>query len=358
MCCAPAGDEEEMYHTNDTDVSVQLIKSLTNPTFSVANTIVSFPSETLDQLCIKGSKEQSKDTLHTGVTSCTIISKGTIVPLQHSSEGMTVTTLLSGSMVWIIWPPTPHNLNILQTAYEDFAQDFDEAKLNVAHDLDNGVILVQAEGEELRIPPFCPMMGIALQTSALAKYTVTTVDQFIATFRKAPFLMAFFDTEMDGARKKLAFNQQLLWWLDRLLNDEEINGDGDDSDTEELDANYKLAFTEGGSLDTLLRSWNDVKEGLFALLGRQDAKVLCEIWTIFLDECAGRKCSICGGQVSHIWDAMSNHFMKMHWQRSEKVVGRVDSMGVGEDQVESVVDLTVGEESEKEADDDEMDVDS
>ncbi|KAI8934983.1 hypothetical protein NX059_008649 [Plenodomus lindquistii] len=323
---APSGDDEDASEANGQGLTLQLIRSLTDPDIIAKDAVACFPSEALDQICIDADLAPPDDILHTSHATCTIISKDTLIPLQHSNEGTTTVTVLVGSMIWIIWPPTLRNLNILQTAYEAFAPECKKAALDVTRDLEGGIVLQQIEGEGLRIPPYCPMMGLPLHTSVLATTSTTTVGNFISMLQKAPLLKAWFRTEIDGKRKQSEFVNRMLNCLDLLLNGEM------DPDSERFDMTLALPRDGSGPLNDLLTAWDNIKDGLAELLGPADATALADIWADFLIDAKGRECRICGWITRNKLRMMRGHFVEQHWVK-EKGKKRMDSAAF-DDQME------------------------
>lgn len=322
----PSGATNDIMDTNEKETSMWLIESLTDATLDTTGIIPTFPSEALEELCIQNRVLPDGLLRELTMTTCTILPGNTVLPLHHSNEGMTVTTLLSGSIVWIIWPSTDHNVDTLQAAYENFAQDFDDAHLQVARNLEGGLVFVQAEGEGLRIPPQCPMMGLAARTSVLATYTQVTVENFMSVLQKLPFLKAWFQTEVDGQRKQSEFNTSILRYLDLLLNGDPEAADKDTN-------NIKLNFTKDGPLDKLLKMWDDIKDDLAAMMGPADSVTTEKIWEAFLMAAKGRECWICHKQVRNKQRLMRKHSAEQHWPKAKGK--RVDSIGAANEEDEN-----------------------
>ncbi|KAH8730381.1 hypothetical protein GQ44DRAFT_823135 [Phaeosphaeriaceae sp. PMI808] len=308
----PADNSAE---TEQIDAGTRTILNLTNTDPETTQTIVTFPSETLEQLCAK-DWEPPENHLRASVTTCTVLPDNTLLPLYHSNEGTTVVTLLTGSLIWIIWPSTSHNLRTLQTAYEGYTENVDETTLDVAHDLEGGMTFVQGEGDGLRIPPLCPIICLSTKTTVLATYSEITVDDFLDLLPKLSLLNAWFQTERDGRRKQAEFNVAFLRHLDLMLN-----GDPDDEEQNRC----KLNHDKGGLLDALLKMWDDVKEDVAALMGPADRLTMEKIWETFLIGVKGRECRICGKRISNKQRLMKAHFVANHWSKA-KEAKRVDSM--------------------------------
>jgi hypothetical protein len=205
----PCDSTNNTMNTSKEEAGMRLIHSLTDTGHDATGVITTFPSEALEELSIQNRVPADGLLRESTMTTCTIIPGNTLLPLHHSNEGTTVTTLVTGSVIWIIWPSTDHNLTALQAAYEKTAEDFDAAHLDVARTFEGGLTFVQAEGEGLRIPPLCPMMCLATETSVFVAYSEVTVDSFVSTLQKLPFLKAWLQTEVDGQRKQSDFNASI-----------------------------------------------------------------------------------------------------------------------------------------------------
>jgi hypothetical protein len=330
---AHSGDADSSVRPSDDVAGLQTINSLTDVELAATGTIVTFPSETLETLLIQ-DWEAPANLLRASMATCTVLPNNTLLPIHHSNESTTITTLLSGSIVWIIWPPTDHNLRTLQTAYEHSAEDLDESKLTIADSLEGGTIFVQTEGDGLRLPPFSLMTGLATTTSVLATYSHVTVENFISMLQKLPLLKAWFHTEVEGGRKQTEFNASVLLYLDLMLNG--------DPDNEERD-NIKLPTNKSVLLDTLLSVWDNIKDDLAAMMGPADRKTMENIWGEFLTMAVGRECRLCGKRFPK--NARRKHFIGSHWPKA-KDAERNDSMEALEGDIDGSRVTTGGEEDD------------
>jgi len=318
-----SGTSGEAGEMSAEDAGMQTINGLTDTNLAATETVVTFPSESLEDICSQG-RAIPENLLRAAMTTCTVLPNGTLLPLQHSNEGTTITTLLSGSIAWIIWPPTDHNIRTLQTAYGNYAEDLDETKLDVANDLEGGMIFVQTEGDGLRIPPFCPMMSLALKTSVLATNSQVTVDNYISMLQKLPLLKAWYQihqNEKDGNPMLSSFNASILLYLDLMLNG---HSEHEDRNLLKLPATTKEGLP-GTLLGRLLSVWDSVKDDLAAVMGSEDHKAMENIWETFLVAAKGRKCWICSKEIRNKQKGMKKHFVDVHWAKI-KVTKRIDSM--------------------------------
>ncbi len=321
----PTTEGEDGFHfeddtskdTNDGETIDKIIEYLGNlkAGFGAVDHIVTFQSEVLDALR-SDDFEASNNNLHTSMASFTVAPSKMVLPFHHSTEGTRDLTVLSGSVFWVIWPPTEHNLQALKTAYDDFQIDFDADRLNIHRSLEGGIIYLQSEGEGVSIPPFCPTMGFISQASVLASYDTVTANNLIATLGRMPLMESFFNSEKNSEEKMDDFINVLLKWLSAMLTGE-ISGE-----TGKINDYYKI---NNEQLQTLLRTWNDAKDDIVAMLGPEQAEDMQEIWGTFLIESKGRECKLCGKRIQNKKKLMDGHFLANHWPK-ENVNGRVDSM--------------------------------
>jgi hypothetical protein len=325
----PSGTADDAAEASKENASMQTINNLTDKGLDATGGIVSFPSEALEEMAFQ-SWEAPEQLLRATMMTCTVLPRHTRLPLYHSNEGTTITTLLIGSLIWIFWPSTDHNILILQTVYENIASDNDEAKQDALNSLEGGLIFAQNEREGLRLPPHSIMMALTAKTSVLATYSEVTVQNFIAMLQRLPLLRAWFQSELDGDRKQKEFNAAVLIYLDGILNGDEEDG--------ERDA-LKLSLIKGGPLNTLLTIWDTVKNDLASMMGPADAEAMVKIWEVFLVKAVGRECKICHTQVRNKQKLMKTHFVDDHWPKAKDAI-RTDS-------IEGLDDFLNGSESTK-----------
>jgi hypothetical protein len=332
----PSGTANDAAEPSKEDASMETINSLTDKGLDAAGGILSFPSDALEEMISK-SWEAPEQLLRATITTCTVLPRKSHLPLHHSNEGTTITTLLFGFIVWIFWPPTDHNLTILQTMYENIASDHDEAEQDTTNNLEGGLIFVQNEREGLRLPPCSIMMGLTTRTSVLATYSEVTAENFIAMLQKLPLLRAWFQTELDGVRKRTEFNAAVLIYLDLLLN-----GDEEDEERDVL----KLSHIVGGPLHTLLTVWDAIKDDMASMMGPADAEAMAKTWETFLVTAVGRECKICHKKLRNKQKLMRMHFIDKHWPESKGTI-RIDS-------TEGVDDILDGVENTRQVLDNEL----
>lgn len=319
----------------DADQLKQL-ESLAGDQTDTSGIVLSFSSPSLDDVC--GDEKVTYDhVVSESMTEATVLPRDTLLSLQHSNEGTTFTTLLSGSVAWIIWPPTKSNLDILQSSYSAFTEGFDGSKMNVSSELRDGVSLVQTVGDAIRLPPFCPMLCLSLKPSILATYFVLKATQLVDVLHKIPLLLEWWKTEIDGERKKKEFIAALLDGISNVLRG---NYEPDNL------RDFEYPYAQEGPLLTLLQSWDEVKHAVAGVLEPAETERMMAIWTDFLSKAKGRKCWICGKTVSNKLKDMPRHFETKHWgtQDAARGVPQSEKTSNGSEKATDSQEVAGGEE--------------
>jgi hypothetical protein len=284
-----------------------LIDNIHDKTFSSDGHIAELASPTLDKMC-SDRKETVPNTLFELPTSCSVFPSGHFIHLQHQNESFTFSACMTGSIAWVVWPCTAGNLTILERAYENFAKDkeFDPIKRDVPSDLDGGIVCVQQRREVLRIPPFCPIMGLVLETAVIARYSMITCDSFLQLCRNIPLYKAFWKTEIYPEEKQRLFNRGLVDCFSTILA-----GEFDDN----IDfRKMKYPISEPGPISSLLQSWDEIKGAVVELLSDSEKAILKDAWKNFLESAQTLKCLICGEPCRREKTRnLGRHFDEEHW---------------------------------------------
>ncbi|KAF2800507.1 hypothetical protein K505DRAFT_228573 [Melanomma pulvis-pyrius CBS 109.77] len=285
------------------EAALNLITNIPNPTYTAPGMIPSLPSPTLEALC-SDSKENPPDLLSATEISCAILPCNTYQPLQHYSEGTTLTTLLTGTQVSIIWPPTSTNLSKLAAAYKAFARTSDPSLLAITSTLEGGIALVQRRGDTLRVPPFCPTIALATSTTVLAMYHIVPASSFLPICLKIPFLQHWWPTETRGDEKRAAFGEALLDCMARIM-------DCEFESYAVTDVAHGLDTP--GPLLELVRNWDVVKGDVLAVMGEAERAEVARKWIALLSQSSGMHCLICKKWMRTKEKDIPKHFMSSHW---------------------------------------------
>ncbi|KAF2639317.1 hypothetical protein P280DRAFT_519505 [Massarina eburnea CBS 473.64] len=294
--------------------AIELIRNLTNPEFECGEGLIpQLPSPTLEAL-VSGNKENWRSAIsHTQMAS-SVFPRDHLITLQHHNEAISFSTLLVGQILWIIWPPTEDNLNTLQAAYESYASTLDETAFDITDKLIGGISLVQSVGEGLRVPPFCLMTALPLQTSVLAAYNIIASSKFVPTLLEIPFLKSWWKTEAEGAEKRATFGRGLLAPIQQILRAQ--------FETYTAAQYNKIPVTtRNGPLMQFLSTWDETRSNVIGLMDAETAAALNSSMKEFLCSVLGEACAICGERLGeHLGEKKARveaHFDDEHWLGGE-----------------------------------------
>ncbi|KAF2648835.1 hypothetical protein K491DRAFT_611964 [Lophiostoma macrostomum CBS 122681] len=297
----PSDDDLEA----DDESAVDLVTNITNPSFVSEGCIPDLPSTTLADL--GGFEEEVvHEVLFELPTTCSVFPCGHLIDLQHQNESVGFFTLATGSIAWIVWPPDVENLNTMTKAYEDYMEVLDTGEFaDVARDLSGGVAFVQQAGETLHLPPFCPIIGLVMETAVLVRYAAVTESSFISMCRNIPLYKAWWNTEICAEEKQACFAKALCDCITHILQ-----GEFDDINMEAL----KHPITPKGFLPTFLHVWDDIKEDVVSVMDANSAEELKHVWNEFLNSSTTQTCLICGVRCRPDRNHnRSQHFENKHW---------------------------------------------
>lgn len=98
---------------------------------------------------------------------------GATLPLECSSlVNFSEVHLLTGVRVYLVWPPTSNNVASMHSCFNTVS---DAQQAQILERLEDGVTFVQRVGEVVTLPPFCPTLVFATQTSAAMVFSFRDV---------------------------------------------------------------------------------------------------------------------------------------------------------------------------------------
>jgi len=170
-----------------------LVEYLDDPQYAAYATTLTFRSPVIDQ-CLRlfqGENEASSTLTRSSIDTTSIMSCGALLPLEASALMSTSTIhVLTGVRVYIVYPPTPHNLTTLNKYLIDLAGDIAPNYASVCHELENGIAFVQRAGQAVTIPPCCPTVVFATKTSAAVTVRSRCVEDLPLRLEHLNILMA------------------------------------------------------------------------------------------------------------------------------------------------------------------------
>jgi len=150
-------------------IALTLVHYLDDQHYAAYATTLNFRSPVIDR-CLRhflGDNEASSTLTRSSIDTTSIMSCGALLPVEASALMSTSTIhVLTGVRVYIVYPPTPHNLTTLHEYLKDLAGNVAPNYTSVCHELQNGIAFVQRAGQAVTIPPCCPTVVFATKTSA------------------------------------------------------------------------------------------------------------------------------------------------------------------------------------------------
>ncbi|KAJ4297921.1 hypothetical protein N0V90_005820 [Kalmusia sp. IMI 367209] len=295
------GAEEPNSIANGNAAALELVNNIENPRFTGPGYISNLPSQMLDQLAAK-KNIPGKGVMMEQPITCSVFPCDTLLTVEHHNETTSYSALLTGEILWVIWPPTQHNLATLQQAYNNFAQGKIRNLFDVREELEGGVMLGQLAGEGLRLPPHCIMAGVVAKTSVLASYSFLTVANLMHSLTNAGLHSSWMDTELDGDHYRAAYSRGLARLIERILS-------------EEFEDYPPGRFFENrdtpGPLRELARIWDQVSNDIAAISEPVGADKIRQLWVEFLVRFG--RCAICDDLLENNVRDAGPHFDEKHW---------------------------------------------
>ncbi|CAN9437232.1 unnamed protein product [Alternaria sp. RS040] len=147
----------------------RLLEHLDDPQYTEYATTLTFRSSAVDR-CLRhfvGSDETSNTLPKLSANITSIMHCGALLPLEASASTSSSTIhLITGVRVYIVYPPTPHNMTTMQKYLLDLTKHPAPEPASVCNDLQEGITFVQRAGQTATIPPFCLTTILSTTTSA------------------------------------------------------------------------------------------------------------------------------------------------------------------------------------------------
>ena len=300
--------------TGDYDEALTLVDNIHNPYFQSQGFICRLPSPELNAgATLKTSKVETDQTLDIGGEglTCSVLPHDFFLAVEFNSEKWSYTTVLSGEMMWIIWPDTPHNASTIRRVEGDMAKNPGHPPPgleDIANDLEHGVIWGQKAGDSLVIPPFHIVAGVATKTTVLVAYSHLRIDDFLGSYNPSRVALchSFYNHETVGAGLRTGHGNGFVTVIKNILNNKFGKNDIGDF----LQNKYGQS-----TVASLVRRWDSIKDNVGCFLSEENKKELQNIWVRFLTQVAehfGRRCAICNHPITNL-EGTKAHVFDQHY---------------------------------------------
>ncbi|CAG5156588.1 uncharacterized protein ALTATR162_LOCUS4385 [Alternaria atra] len=108
------------------------------------------------------------------------------------------TTLLTGSKVWLTFPPLQTNLDVLRKAYEGMhSANTSRVSLGILAEMQHGIFVIQKPGQTLLFPPYWSLMTFCTEASTSCGFFLATAAQYMSRIKNMDLWLTvnlFWDT--------------------------------------------------------------------------------------------------------------------------------------------------------------------
>lgn len=306
----------EATQQEDVQVALQLLDHLEDPRYPVPGSIHSLISPRLTASLPKGSKSL-QGWADDGILEVTplivnVMPAFEAYDLGHC-EGYMLNTLLSGTKIWIIYPPTESNLVCLREKWEDFATNEEYYSVPFWKRMTAGIAVIQRAGQTLHIPPFCPYLMCSLETSVSAEYWIITAKKFTLRLQNTRIVLAQNLCEHASVRQRklIQFADSISTDLNMILN-------------EVMDK-----FDTVQTIIKICRIWAETKDNVRAMCEAiEDPAASAAMvnkfkgaWVHFLEQKKKKsgRCRLCQLQIKEMGLNLADHFHMAHWKGQDVV---------------------------------------
>jgi hypothetical protein len=294
----------------DEKVALQLLDHLEDPNYSISGSIHNLTSPLLTQ-SLTGGSQSLKGWEHTGILEVTLLIVN-VMParggydLDHC-EGYMLNTLLSGTRVWIVYPPTESNLHSLCEKWEALAKSDEYWSIPYWKQMDSGIAIIQHPGQTLHIPPFCPYLVCSLETSISAEYWIITAKKLPLRLQNTRLVVAQNSCEPSTVRQsKLIQSADSVYSALHMILSEAVD-----------------KFDHVQTIIKICRVWAEAKDDVLAMCEAiEDPAISVAMgnkfkgtWIQFLEQKMKKSgsCRLCQLQIKGTGLSLAEHFHQAHW---------------------------------------------
>ena len=308
----------------DAQAIVELLNNIHDPHYNKLGSILHMQSPTFERLCKYKPEWDSDGVLYVSEVCMSVTPAGGVEDLEFYNN-YSLSTLLTGTKVWLVFPPYPGNFPTLQAEYEALTQDPDRYAMDNSRKFERGIAFIQQAGQALILPPFWIAASISTQTAVSCTYHITTATVFAD---RVKYLHDYFlsarlwpaDHEQ-SQRRVVEFATEFLEHLQKILankfphcNVANVIG--------EICRNYETLRTD-------LRRTLDAIEDKAVVRGFENK--YRATWLKLLEEKRKKSpaCRLCNMRVQNMpaggspTDRLRQHFVDSHCLRSERTIAPV-----------------------------------
>lgn len=303
----------------DAQAIVELLNNISNPHYSKPGSILCMNSPTFERLCTCKAEWPSDGMLGVSEVSIDVTPADDIQDMQYY-DNYTLSTLLTGTKIWFVYPPLQHNLTSLHTEYKAMLVNTEMFAMDQAAKFQHGIAIIQRAGQAVVLPPFWTAISVSTQSSVSASYHIATAMVFPDRIK---YLNDFLVTSHlwpagnDQRQRRLVFfTTEFTEHLQKILADSFSHYNAGKVITEICREYEKLRINLRHALNAI--------EDKAVVRGLEN--VYRAIWLKFLEQKRKKTpaCRLCKLRIENMpaggtsTDRLRQHFVDFHCLRSER----------------------------------------
>lgn len=304
----------------DAMAAADLLVNIGNARFSQPGSIIHMASPTFDRLHSRMPDWQCDGNLGQSNSQMTVAPANEVFEPEYYEHHLH-STLLTGTKVWLAFPPLDVNLSALRDEYDDMLMNNTTlvSETTLAK-LQHGIAIIQQPGQTLMIPPFWPVMMVSTKTSTSCTYFVATALKFPQRLQNVDLFLAI--TRLWP--KKEQEQAQLITYATTLVNHVRRILRNDIPEFKSEPIAIKLCQ---GMMYT--REQANIRDELAKVCAAIDDKTqarrieqeLRQVWLDFMEEKRKKRleCRLCRMRVNNMAgegspsERLAQHFLALHW---------------------------------------------
>lgn len=206
----------------DARALVGLLTNIGNPHYSKPGSIRGMHSPTIEDLCTHKADWALDGMLGASQVTVAVTPADDVQDMEYF-EYYILSTLLTGTKVWFVYPPIQDNLAALQNEHRAMLTKTELFAMDHAATFQHGIALIQRAGEAVILPPFWTATSISTQASVSSSYRISTAMVFPDRIKHiADFLVnhqLWYVGSDQGQRRLIVFATEFVQHLQMVLAD-------------------------------------------------------------------------------------------------------------------------------------------
>lgn len=206
----------------DAHAIMKLLDNVGNPTYREPGSVIQMRSPTFDRLRSASPNWNTDGFLGQSAFQMTITPAKEVFEPEYYEHHF-FSTLLTGSKVWLAFPPLHGNSDVLQKAYEDMhVRSSPPKSIHLLRKLQHGIAIIQKPGQTLMIPPFWSVMVFCTETSTSCGFFIATALKFMDRVRNMDIWLAvnrLWDDKEEEQAHLVKYAAEFAGHLSQILKD-------------------------------------------------------------------------------------------------------------------------------------------